>query len=148
MDFPLLPTTRPYPFLPLTHGTPLLYWLGTSGWCLSLVCVALPCDSKACLLFMRLPWPGGLSGLCCSFYHSFLTSCGVGELLGFRSLYLAFSLGWVLLGHRPFLLQSSPCLLCRSTDTSAMPPHCLCHVAFWSVLIGPPLGLPHTFPFT
>ena len=70
------------------------------------------------------------------------------ELLGLNTLYLAFSLGWVLLGHGPFLLSSNPCLLCGSADTSAMPPHCLCHVAFWFVLTGPPLGLPHTFPFT
>ena len=64
------------------------------------------------------------------------------ELLSLRSLYLAFSLGWVLLGHGHFLLQSSPCLLCRSVDTSATPPHCLCHVAFWFVLIGPTMHFP------
>ena len=29
--FSLLPTARPYPFLPLIHDPPLLYWLGT-GW--------------------------------------------------------------------------------------------------------------------
>ena len=108
----------------------------------------LPCESRVCLLFMHLPWPGGLSGLCCLFCHSFLTSCGMDELLGLRSLYLAFSLGWVLLGHGPFLLQSSPCLLCGLADTVATLPYCLCHVAFWLVLVGPHLGLPHTFPFT
>ena len=70
------------------------------------------------------------------------------ELLGLSSLYLAFFVGWVLLGHGPFLLQSNPCLLYGLVDTSAMLPHCLCHVVFWSVLAGPPLGLPHTFPFT
>ena len=52
---------RPYPFLPLTHGPPLLYWLGTSWWYLSLVCAPLPCVSIACLLFICLPWPEGLS---------------------------------------------------------------------------------------
>ena len=36
---PLLPTARPHPLLPLTHGPPPLYWLGTGRWCLSLVCV-------------------------------------------------------------------------------------------------------------
>ena len=91
---------------------------------------------------MLLPWPGGLSGLCYPLCHSFLTSYGMNELLGLRSLYLAFSLGWVLLGHRSFLLQSSLCLLCGSTDTSAMPPHYLCHVAFWFMLIGPPWACP------
>ena len=72
----------------------------------------------------------------------------MGELLGLRSLYLVFSLSWVLLEHGSFLLQSSPRLLCGLADTSVMPPHCLCHVAFWFVLDGPPLGLSRTFPFT
>ena len=109
---------------------------------------SLSCESRACLLFMHLPWPRGLFGLCYLFCHSFLTSYGVDELLGLRSLYLAFSLGWVLLGHRSFLLQSSLCLLCGLADTSTMPSHCLCHVAFWFMLTGPPLGLSRTFPFT
>ena len=52
---PLLPTARPYPLLPLTHGPPLLYWLVTNWWCLSLMCASLPCVSMACLLFMHLP---------------------------------------------------------------------------------------------
>ena len=104
IDFPLLLSTKPYLLLPLTHGPPLLYWLGTSGWCLSLMLAPLPCEFRACLSFMRLPSPGGLSGFCYSFYHLFLTSYGVDELLGLRSLYLAFFLSWVLLGHGPFLL--------------------------------------------
>ena len=58
---PFLPTARPYILLPLTHGPPLLYWLGTSWWYLSLVCASLSCVSMACLLFMHLPWPGGSS---------------------------------------------------------------------------------------
>ena len=99
IGFPLLLTARPYPFLPLTHGPPLLYWLGTSGWCLSLMHAPVPYVSIACLLFTRLPWPRGLSGLYCLFCHSFLTSCSVDELLGLRSLYLTFSMSWVLLGH-------------------------------------------------
>ena len=33
----LLPIARPYPFLPLTHDPPLLYWLGTGWWCLGFV---------------------------------------------------------------------------------------------------------------
>ena len=123
----------------------LLYWLGTSGWYLSLVCAPLPCESMACLLFMRLPWPEGLSGLCCTFCYSFLTFCGVDESLGLRSLYPASSVGWVLLWHGPFLLQSSPCLLCELADNPAILPHCLCHVASWLMLPGPPLDLPCTF---
>ena len=105
--FALPPTTRPYYLLPLTHGPSLLYWLGKSGWCLSLVRTPLPFVSMACLLFMHSPWPGGLSGLCYTFCYSFLTSCGVDESLDFHSLYLASSLAWVLLRHEPFLLQSN-----------------------------------------
>ena len=56
----LLPIARPYPLLPLTHDPPLLYWLGTSWWCLGLMCAPLSCMSKACLLLMRLPWAGRL----------------------------------------------------------------------------------------
>ena len=54
---PLLPIARPYPLLPLTHGPPLLYWLGTGWCCLILVHAPLLCVSKACLLLMCLPWP-------------------------------------------------------------------------------------------
>ena len=51
---PLLPTVRPYPYLPLTHDPPLLYWLGTDWWCLALhvlhfcVCPKLVCCSCIC----------------------------------------------------------------------------------------------------
>ena len=61
-DFSLLPITRPYLLLPLTHGPPPLYWLGASGWCLSLVLALLPYESMACLVFMRLPLLTGLFG--------------------------------------------------------------------------------------
>ena len=64
IGFSLLPTAKLCPFLPLTHGPSLLYWLGRSGWCLSLVRAPLPCVFMACLLFMRLSWPEN------SFAHS------------------------------------------------------------------------------
>ena len=36
-------TTKPHPLSPLTEGLPLLYWLGTRGWCSGpSVCVPLP----------------------------------------------------------------------------------------------------------
>ena len=110
IDFPLLPTARPYSLLPLTHGLPYLYWLGTSRWCLSLMCAPLSCESMTCLLFMRLPLPGGLFGLCCTFYYSFLTSCGMDKLLGLHSLHLVSSFGWVLLGYGLFFLLFGPYL--------------------------------------
>ena len=96
-QLPLLPTTRPYPLLPLTHVPLPLHWLSTSRGCLSLVHAPLSCESMACLLFMRLPWLGGLSGLCYMFCCSFLTSCGVNESLDLHSLYLIslFELVWV-----------------------------------------------------
>ena len=89
-------TSDPWPTAPILA---VYKW-----WCLSLVRAPLLCESMACLLFMHLPWPGGLSGLCCTFCYSFLTSCGMDESLGLHSLYLSLSLGWVLLRHRTFLL--------------------------------------------
>ena len=91
----------------------------------------------ACLLFMCLPWLRGLSGLCYTFCHSFLASCGVDESLGFHSLYLASFLGWVLLGHGPFLLQSNPYPFCRLVSTHTMSPHCFYHAIVWFVLVRP-----------
>ena len=44
----LLPTTRPFIHLPLTHDPPLLYWLGTGWWCSGLAHAPLQCISKAC----------------------------------------------------------------------------------------------------
>ena len=99
----------------------------------------------SCLLFTRLPWPGGLSGLCCPFCYSFLTSCGVDESLDLHSLYLASFLGYVLLGHWYFLLQSNTYPFCGSANTFAMLPRCFCHVIIWLVLVGPLLGLLYTF---
>ena len=68
----------------------------------------------------------------CAFCCSFLTLCGVDEPLGLHSLHFISSLGWVLLGYRPFLLQYSPCLLSLlvrgSIDTSTVPLYCFCHV--------------------
>ena len=60
-------------------------------------------ESIACLVFMHLLLPVCLSGIAaCS--ATCLTFCGVGESLGLHSSHLASSLGWVLLGHGPFLL--------------------------------------------
>ena len=49
----LLTTARLYLLLPLTHDSPLLYWLGIGWWCLGFVCAPLLCMSKACLLLMH-----------------------------------------------------------------------------------------------
>ena len=103
------------------------------------VCPWLVCYSCICHSL------GGLPGLCYTFCCSFLTSCGMDESLGLHSLYLASSLGWVLLGHGPFLLQSNPCRLCGSADPSAISPHCFRHVIILLVLARPLLGLPYTF---
>ena len=76
--------------------TPILFGY---KWCLSLMHTLLSCKSMACLLFMRLPWPVSLSGLCCTFCYLFLTSCGVNESPSLHSLHLIsfFGLGlaWV-----------------------------------------------------
>ena len=113
IDYPLLPTTKPHPLLPLTHGPPPLYWLDTSGWCLNLVCAPLSYKSMAYLLSMHLPLLGGLSGLCYTFCYLFFTSCGVDESLSLHSLHLFFfrlGLAWVwalLPSVRPLSLFSS-----------------------------------------
>ena len=57
---PLLPTTWPHPLIPLTCGSPLLYWLRTGRWCLSLMCTPLPSKSIAFLALTCLPLPLGL----------------------------------------------------------------------------------------
>ena len=94
---------------------------------------------------MRLPWPRGLSGLCYTFCYSFFTSYGVDETLGFHSFYLAFPLGWVLLRHELFLLQSNPYPFCGLANTFAILTRCFCHVIIWLVIARPLLGLLYTF---
>ena len=82
-----LPTTKPYPLLPLTHDPPLLYWLGTGWQCLGFVHAPLPMYAKslstahAFAMVWRLVY---------AFYCSFLTFYGMNCLLIFHSL-LAFS---------------------------------------------------------
>ena len=49
-----LPTAKPYPLLPLTHDSPILYWLGIGWWCLGLARAPVLFMSKACLLLMHL----------------------------------------------------------------------------------------------
>ena len=54
----------------------------------------LPYKSIACLVFTCLPLPAGLFGpTVCSAAR--LTLCGTDESLGFHSLYLVSSLGWL-----------------------------------------------------
>ena len=52
----------------------------------------LPCESMACLLFMRLPLPVGLSGPTAQ-SAACLTLCVVDDSLGLHSLHLISSLG-------------------------------------------------------
>ena len=96
---PLVPTAGPYPLLPLAHDPPFLYWLGTCWWCLSLVHAPLPCVSKVCLLFMRLPWPRGSS--MCSAIHSWPLVAWI-DFLILHSLWLALFKGWALLDYGLF----------------------------------------------
>ena len=84
----------------------------------------------ACLLFMRLPSPKGLSSLCYTFCCSILTSYGVNESLGLHSLHLISFFGLGLVWVWAFL---------------ATPFHCFCHITTWLVLARPLLGLPCTF---
>ena len=89
---PLLLTARPHPLLPLTHGPPRLYWLGTSKWYLSLVHAPLPYESIAFLAFTCLSLPASLSGPA-AYFAACLTFCGVDESLGLHSFRLISSLG-------------------------------------------------------
>ena len=89
IDFPLLPTAKPHPLLPKTRGPPLLYWLGTSKWCLSLVHTSLPYESITFLPFMHLPLPT-------NFFDSATRSGACLNLVAWMSphtLYLISSLG-------------------------------------------------------
>ena len=118
IGFSLLPTSKPYIFLSLTHDPPLLYWLGTSWWCLSLVHAPLPYVSMACLLFMRLPWPKGL------FAHFATHSWPLVAWISLWAFVLYVSLpSWagscLIVGSsfsNPFLT-----LFCGLVNTSAMP---------------------------
>ena len=69
----------------------------------------LPYEFIACLVFMCLLLPVGLSGAVC--FAACLTFCDVGESLGLYSSHLVSSLGWVLLGCRPLLLSIRPLFL-------------------------------------
>ena len=53
-----------------------------------------------------LPLLTGLFGLT-AYSAARLTLCGVDESFGLHSLHLVSSLGWVLLGYRPFLDRKS-----------------------------------------
>ena len=84
---PLLPITRPHPILLLTYGSFLLYWLGTSRWCLNLVC-ALHSHTSPLFFWslcvcqcLRICLP------CCIFWCLF-NFFGVDEFLGLHSLHL------------------------------------------------------------
>ena len=96
---------------------------------LSLMRALLLYKSISCLVFMCLPLPMGLSGPATR-SSACLTLCGVDESLGFHSLYLVSSLGWVLLRYGPFsLIQPlSPLLsVYRLTGAPTTPLHCFCH---------------------
>ena len=108
---PLLPTTWPHPLIPLTCGSPLLYWLRTGRWCLSLMCTPLPSKSIAFLALTCLPLPLGLSNSTVrSNICLILATWMIHGSLSFRSLHpISFS-NWALLGcgFSPFYLAHVP----------------------------------------
>ena len=68
IGFPFLPTTKRHPVIPLTHGPPPMYWLGTCRWCLGPMCMlhfrlnpSLLCPScichclRICLILLYVP---------------------------------------------------------------------------------------------
>ena len=114
---PLLPTTRPHPFIPLSRGLSPLHWLGTGRWCLGPVCM-LRFHSEAItfLAFSHLPLPPRLSNFAIRFGTCLvLAAWKIHRSLDFFSLHFTSSLDWALLGcgpspsylpHIPFFLVS------------------------------------------
>ena len=88
---PFLPTAKPHPLIPLTHGPPPLYWLGIGRWCLSLMCMLHFCLNP--LLF----WPSCI----CHYLRIYLillhvlvfvNSCSMNDTWAFGLSFTAFHL--------------------------------------------------------
>ena len=108
----------------------------------------LPCESRACLSFMRLLWPMDWFDPSVHLAAHFLTLCDMEELLGLYSLYLVPSLGWALLRYRffPFSIQPLPSLWVGWHFCHAAPlllSCCYLTCAYWTSF-----GLAIQFPFT
>ena len=112
IDSFFLPIARPHPLNTLTCGPPPMYWLGTSRWCLSPLCmlhfvwicfflVFMPFLLSPCLFdsAVRSSW-------CLS-----LVAWRMRGLLGSYSLPFIPSFDWALLGQRPS--SSSRVHLCQ-----------------------------------
>ena len=136
--FSFLPTTRPYPLLPLTHDSPLLYWLGTDWWCLSLARAPILCMSKACLLLMCLPWSRGSSV----------------HFTAHPWPLMVWTVFWFLIPYGLLLSKARPCLIvsfsffsllfCSFRSFSTIPTMLLgysCCGIIWPQLARPLLGL-------
>ena len=101
----LLLTAIPYPLLPLTYDPLLLYWLGTSWWCLDLARAPVLCTFKACPLLMHLPWSGGSSVHFTAHPWPFTVWTAFWFLI---SLWLAVLKGRALFAYGLFFLQPTP----------------------------------------
>ena len=103
---PLLPTTKPHPLLPLTYGSPSLYWLSTSRWCLSLVRAPLPmpvhCFSSihAFAVACRFVW---FCYVFCCLFDSLLRGWVIGS--SFFAFRFFFRLGITWVWAFSFLIQ-------------------------------------------
>ena len=136
--FSILSTARLYPFLPLTHDLPLLYWLGTGWWCLGLAHAPILCMPKACPLLMHLLWFGG------SFVHSATHPWPL----------MIWTVFWFLIPYGLLLSRVGPCLImgfsfssllfCSFRSLATIPTMLLCYSCcgvIWPQLTGPLLGL-------
>ena len=136
--FSLLPTTRPYPLLSLTHDPPLMYWLGTGWGCLGLAFAPILCMSKACPLLIRLPWSGEL------FMHSASHPWPL----------MVWIIFWFLIPYSLLLSRVGPCLImgfsfssllfCSFRSLATILAMLLCYSCcgvIWPQLTGPLLGL-------
>ena len=128
---PLLPTTWPHPLIPLTCGSPLLYWLRTGRWCLSLMCTPLPSKSIAFLALTCLPLPLGLSNSTvrsniCLILATWMIHGSLSFVLYIPSL---FRTGHCLgVGSLPFTWPMFLFVLrLWAIGAPAMPLHCFCY---------------------
>lgn len=113
--FSPLPTARPCPLTSDPWPNHLLYWLGTSWWCLSLARASLLCISEICLLLTRPPWSRDLFAHLAA-HPWFLMAWTIFWLLILQNLLLSglgfcLAMGFSSFGPLPYSFLQSLCVL-------------------------------------
>ena len=139
---PFLPTIKPHPLNTLTHGPPPMYWLGTSRWCLDLLCkfyfvyvcllllftqflLLLRCLILLRVLVCAYPlWRKECVGFwTCVFFLLSLPRLGIVYARAFASIaHWAWVFVFLLHGREPFTIN--PVILL----------HCVCYLSVWTSL--------------